>query len=239
MGRDWSAWIDTIETIQYVYHSEELKGVGIDLPELIRLKLELKKINKNRNYWSGLICLNWYDWNAANVLNGFAVTVWSGLICLNWYDWNYMQFLLPTAVYQMSGLICLNWYDWNIRLHNDHHSRLHSRDWSAWIDTIETLSIATDNSNHDKSGLICLNWYDWNSASVGNPHKNVIFTSGLICLNWYDWNLFLCSFTIMQSSRVGIDLPELIRLKPLYRYSPVGNKYTVGIDLPELIRLKQ
>ena len=39
------------------------------------------------------------------------------------------------------------------------------RDWSAWIDTIETQETLNWQIEKSKSGLICLNWYDWNMDS--------------------------------------------------------------------------
>ena len=86
------------------------------------------------------------------------------------------------------------------------------------------------------SGLICLNWYDWNRALV-QMHGTPLPSSGLICLNWYDWNIFhLYRFCMVTC--VGIDLPELIRLKLSPRSISRVINASVGIDLPELIRLK-
>ena len=39
-SRDWSAWIDTIETLETIFNIQlDYSNVGIDLHELIRLKL--------------------------------------------------------------------------------------------------------------------------------------------------------------------------------------------------------
>ena len=62
-SRDWSAWIDTIETTVPFPPERYISPVGIDLPELIRLKLKLKVQYVTDLGMSGLICLNWYDWN--------------------------------------------------------------------------------------------------------------------------------------------------------------------------------
>ena len=43
---------------------------------------------------------------------------------------------------------------------------------------------------------------------------------------------------IKENRRVGIDLPELIRLKPAHKGDRLPILPDVGIDLPELIRLK-
>ena len=138
-SRDWSAWIDTIETSPQLFVPlwSSLR-VGIDLPELIRLKLFYTK--------------TLFRWSCGR------------------------------------------------------------RDWSAWIDTIETPSIFDFFSVFKSSGLICLNWYDWNYSAVQALHLPYL---------------------------VGIDLPELIRLKHTSFYSLNSYLYPVGIDLPELIRLKQ
>ena len=162
-GRDWSAWIDTIETkaltVLYPYSSL----VEIDLHELIRLKL-----------------LNRY--------------------CVYWVE------------ISMSGLICMNWYDWNAGFFHESFLRYTSRDWSAWIDTIETIL------------MIC--------------RKIGLNMSGLICMNWYDWNISSSAHFIITLFRVGIDLHELIRLKQLVfwaddRYFWWGRDWSAWIDTIE------
>ena len=189
---------------------------------------------------SGLICLDWYDWNFLWVENFWYVktgrdwSVWidtiettagisdkssaclmSGLICLDWYDWNVWLFLYtlvaPSIVgidlfglirlklfqgtnefnfnISMSGLICLDWYDWN-HIICCYYIWLHlGRDWSVWIDTIETSF----------KEILVLYFLEM---------------SGLICLDWYDWNQFII-VPLNILIIVGIDLFGLIRLKPL------------------------
>ena len=87
-SRDWSAWIDTIETLHEVLHHEGLVHVGIDLPELIRLK--------QGSQLPPLLCLTCRDWSAwidtietLTTVSLVRLSVRSGLICLNWYDWNF------------------------------------------------------------------------------------------------------------------------------------------------------
>ena len=136
----------------------------------------------------------------------------SGLICLNWYDWNTDFLMQLRSPFDSSGLICLNWYDWNRAIGVDDLTIKSCRDWSAWIDTIETLR-------------------------CGEKLQKPLSRSGLICLNWYDWNLRKASVCVLYAG-VGIDLPELIRLKPDFSVPRISSRYNVGIDLPELIRLK-
>ena len=88
-SRDWSVWIDTIET------SALSQSV-------------VKKLMQ-----SGLICLDWYDWNLIFKIG------------LQWLQ-------------NMSGLICLDWYDWNFMIVSSNIVNEYGRDWSVWIDTIET-----------------------------------------------------------------------------------------------------
>ena len=162
--RDWSAWIDTIET-----------------------------------------------WNKLNIYASTSSS--SGLICMNWYDWNNMISPPYRVLVIQSGLICMNWYDWNTT-HFLYHSLSSSRrDWSAWIDTIETSSsVMLQIMPFNSSGLICMNWYDWNDREY---------------LSWET-----------GVNTVGIDLHELIRLKPCCHDLPIVILIAVGIDLHELIRLK-
>ena len=88
--RDWSVWIDTIETITpSSMVMLDLAQVGIDLFGLIRLKLSSLTSYSGRTITSGLICLDWYDWNYKKYLYHRVKRVNpSGLICLDWYDWN-------------------------------------------------------------------------------------------------------------------------------------------------------
>ena len=64
---DWSAWIDTIETFQFVqwisltYHRRDWSA-WIDTIETSLFCLLIFPVIS----WSGLICLNWYDWNASS-----------------------------------------------------------------------------------------------------------------------------------------------------------------------------
>ena len=125
--RDWSVWIDTIETTQHVALTAAFhEPVGIDLPELIRLKqgyephiwgydascrdwsawidtIETRQLSESPRHVvleSGLICLNWYDWNSQLVKSSFFTSFESGLICLIWYDWNPIS--IPSNSYSTS-----------------------------------------------------------------------------------------------------------------------------------------
>ena len=113
-SRDWSAWIDTIETFSG------------ETPRLIN------------PFSSGLICLNWYDWNLFIKAMSVSEIVVVGI--------------------DLPELIRLKQY---FSIINKTHF-LPRRDWSAWIDTIETSSCKESKVSYYKSGLICLNWYDWN-----------------------------------------------------------------------------
>ena len=140
--RDWSAWIDTIETPAHSSNHFRYNLVGIDLHELIRLKLINPFAIANEFQWSGLICMNWYDWNDFAGKPSFSWILrrdWSA-----WIDtietWHLLQVTVPI---------------------------LRRRDWSAWIDTIETSSsIVFTRYKSKRSGLICMNWYDWNCINV-------------------------------------------------------------------------
>ena len=157
----------------------------------------------------------------------------------------------------------MNWYDWNYVLVLMVFSTISRRDWSAWIDTIETSSEFNSSIiSSTVSGLICMNWYDWNHTqcrvcclctAVGiDLHELIrlkllrdidlafayIPTSGLICMNWYDWNYTLNNILNIIVG-VGIDLHELIRLKRLFHTAFCSLQALVGIDLHELIRLKR
>ena len=163
-GRDWSAWIDTIETKHRHDVTSCVVLVGIDLPELIRLKLSL------------------------------------------------LMFIIFTPIkvgIDLPELIRLKLLLHQLKI----QLKIHRRDWSAWIDTIETAVYPSLVSiSLTLSGLICLNWYDWNSRVIWCFSASTL-ESGLICLNWYDWNLFGLIDAFNSFNWVGIDLPELIRLK--------------------------
>ena len=168
--------------------------VGIDLPELIRLKLRYFRKVKVLSSQSGLICLNWYDWN---------VSVQIPLQVIWW-----------EVGIDLPELIRLK----RVFFFSDRSNFSTSRDWSAWIDTIETIIISSDNLISILSGLICLNWYDWNNVLRYKSDRSS-YRSGLICLNWYDWNNFGNDHSY-HDCNVGIDLPELIRLK-LFKNKPL------------------
>ena len=64
-----------------------------------------------------------------------------------------------------------------------------SRDWSAWIDTIETLSFALSFSSDIPSGRDWSAWIDTiETSKIKMKNISTTILSGLICLNWYDWN---------------------------------------------------
>ena len=120
-SRDWSAWIDTIETLPYIKKVKTDKDVGIDLPELIRLKLFASNAEKT----APLVSRDWSAWidtietfsapqSCALPLSQVGIDLpelirlkhsftsalvsskpRSGLICLNWYDWNFVGYNLP------------------------------------------------------------------------------------------------------------------------------------------------
>ena len=90
--------------------------VGIDLPELIRLK-------RRNNVFLSVTPFPRRDWSA-----------WIDTIETMSFKVNLFIHILP------SGLICLNWYDWNFdEMRVTELLVLQRRDWSAWIDTIETI----------------------------------------------------------------------------------------------------
>ena len=161
--RDWSVWIDTIETPDRIY--------------CLNLESSL----------SGLICLDWYDWNVTNWSTALTIGP-----CRDWSVWIDTIETSPFKYFSTfgllgSGLICLDWYDWN-----------------PWMSS-PNISAPT------ASGLICLDWYDWNDICDGSA-KSYSLRSGLICLNWYDWNSN-CAWLSSPQPMVGIDLSGLIRLK--------------------------
>ena len=186
----------------------------------------------------------------------------SGLICLDWYDWNTIKDNLIELLFALSGLFCLDWYDWNVLSPAPLVLAVISRDWSVWIDTIETwlpgtaskrttivgidlsglirlkrhkFSSNVNTSLHvgiDLSGLIRLKLKDLVIAGGYSSHVGIdLFglirlkpgnsavvgvtngLSGLICLDWYDWNPSTFFNTTSCGVKVGIDLSRFIRLK--------------------------
>ena len=199
---------------------------------------------------SGLICLDWYDWNFLACNPAFTGVVVSGLICLDWYDWN--------QEYPLSIVLVESCRDWSvgidlsglIRLKLYHHlskpSKFYCRDWSVWIDTIETMDHNIILRILIRSGLICLDWYDWNmcffyrarnkcfcrdwsvwidTIETGTSYETrvvPVLMSGLICLDWYDWNAVIAIIIYLWEIQVGIDLSGLIRLKLYETLSPTA-----------------
>ena len=94
-------------------HQQRSLHVGIDLHELIRLKHDWYNGFLYYLYGSGLICMNWYDWNLSVSILFTPSHCRSGLICMNWYDWNIYCSFVRACWVKLSGLICMNWYDWN------------------------------------------------------------------------------------------------------------------------------
>ena len=215
-SRDWSVWIDTIETILTpVLHRSPLYrrdwSVWIDTIETLRFSFW----EPFTYHMSGLICLDWYDWNFLACKPAFTGVVVSGLICLDWYDWNADTELYPYSSLYKSGLICLDWYDWNGSIEKHNHVIVSGRDWSVWIDTIETLM------------YLQMSFVD---------HFVGIDLFGLIRLKLTSMVIHHFNLTI-----VGIDLFGLIRLKPtLYKYREWGKKsrdWSVWIDTIETSRM--
>ena len=140
-SRDWSALIDTIETSTNVWACFWFLNVGRDWSAWIDTIETIQGFSKITNHLlSGLICLNWYDWNMVPVSFSWPWTsrrdwsAWIDTIETLLYNWLQGRDLL-------SGLICLNWYDWNLSQRCSRSTgSTHCRDWSAWIDTIETIS---------------------------------------------------------------------------------------------------
>ena len=137
----------------------------------------------------------------------------SGLICLDWYDWNpwSIPFWWIGDYYvgiDLFGLIRLKPL-FIKRVIPFHKSR---RDWSVWIDTIETV--------HNFYG-------QFSDLRVG------IDLFGLIRLKHKRKRV-----EISQLITVGIDLFGLIRLKLQINLYPAAVPAVVGIDLFGFIRLK-
>ena len=218
--------------------------VGIDLFGLIRLKQRLINTSIDMVILSGLICLDWYDWNMPPLLHQGTLSYESGLICLDWYDWN----IVATPFRFVTERTRRDWSVWidtiETYLHNNvtNHTN-HSRDWSVWIDTIETLvtvaSVPAKNPTVgiDLFGLIrlkprlisavfeefttCRDWSVW-IDTIETMHwlkllKNSIFSRR-------DWSVWIDTIETLvnhtnpiQCRLVGIDLFGLIRLKPCKR----------------------
>ena len=189
----------------------------------------------------------------------------SGLICLDWYDWNVSSlfFELNTEL-NLSGLICLDWYDWNeIGLSTNHQALIYSRDWSVWIDTIETPKTIGNHLCHrvvgidlfglirlkhgrssssfsvrtlvgiDLFGLIRLKlaflrisftWVgkrrDW-SVWIDTIETKRSYAQQWYCMECRDWSVWIDTIETTCHAKsevfydaVGIDLFGLIRLKP-------------------------
>ena len=112
--RDWSAWIDTIETHMCYRTLHHPSLVGIDLPELIRLKLYIPFNN-------GSVFITGRDWSAwIDTIETSCISV-PYFVCTNGRDWSAWIDTIETS--SISGIV------WKVN---------HCRDWSAWIDTIET-----------------------------------------------------------------------------------------------------
>ena len=211
-SRDWSVWIDTIET-----------------SAASNLELHVSSM-------SGLICLDWYDWNGSAHLNPTTT--------------------LPQVGIDLFGLIRLKHRKPRLGFHD-----FAGRDWSVWIDTIETkhsrfpvrwwfhvgvdlfglirlkhITDSTKITGDNGSGLICLDWYDWNS---------ILGSSIVFCNRCRDCSVWIDTIETspvgLPRSRnrvVGIALFGLIRLKPSCGVKLTKEETVVGIDLSGLIRLK-
>ena len=169
--------------------------VGIDLHELIRLKLMIPV-----SFWipgihlSGLICMNWYDWNMIQfcwVLNP------NRTVGIDLHELIRLKPVFLASCHYVNG--CRDWSVWIDTIETTQHVALTAafhepvgidlpelirlkqgyephiwgydascRDWSAWIDTIETSTTLPFNEEHPSSGLIYLNWYDWNNVVVSS-----------------------------------------------------------------------
>ena len=213
-------------------------AVGIDLHELIRLKLNYDNQYHNLLFQSGLICLNWYDWNVCASMKQPACCLLVGIDLPELIRLKPMSLSVSLFIHILSGLICLNWYDWNpVGIYWSSISLI-----GVGIDLPELIRLKLPLKleivviRHSLSGLICLNWYDWNYFPSFREGRCFLW-SGLICLNWYDWNRFQLFLVHLQCLRrdwsAWIDTIET-RCYGLYGFM----FKCVGIDLPELIRLK-
>ena len=213
-SRDWSAWIDTIETFSYGWFWCYLHQVGIDLHELIRLKpLFILNSYIVEHIYVGIDLHELIRLKHSSIKPCQAVLGLSGLICMNWYDWNICS--SPTSFTR--AIVGIDLHEL-IRLKPKLISEFVCitklcRDWSAWIDTIETTI------KHFSSAI---------SAVVGiDLHELIRLKHMIICSLWQRWTC------------VGIDLHELIRLKHRFSHNGFSIYLAVGIDLHELIRLKR
>ena len=158
-SRDWSVWIDTIETPERIAltSAPSCQG-GIDLSELIQLKRGKPVRETPTGVASGLICLDWYDWNLDYISNstetscGRDWSVWIDTIethvVLNWRTLfchvgiDTIETRISTTRYKS----CLQRRDWTVWIDTIETHAVsdwwilfyHRRDWSVWIDTIET-----------------------------------------------------------------------------------------------------
>ena len=213
--RDWSAWIDTIETNIPRRTIEVTIRVGIDLHELIRLK--------QIRWWPGVLLFYSRDWSAwIDTIETSSVEIEFKSRSVSSRDWSAWIDTIETYLPH--------------RLHCLHHT---GRDWSAWIDTIETCAVEKNSKSHYQwSGLICMNWYDWNFMRIPWIHFlcklgrdwsawiDTIETSRMLLYRYQsgwcrDWSAWIDTIetpqienrTIYKNHLVGIDLHELIRLK--------------------------
>ena len=172
--------------MRWLYHAL----VGIDLPELIRLKLSSCSLCRRFILpSSGLICLNWYDWN--DLINSLKFMVIL-LVGIDLPELIRLKLLTGKMVKDCGKS---------------------SRDWSAWIDTIETSLLSFIFTKYlpvgiDLPELIRLKR---NPLRIGKHHVN--------SRDWSVWidtieTFLLFLFNFFYFNLVGIDLPELIRLKP-------------------------
>ena len=211
----------------------------------------------------------------------------SGLICLNWYDWNTLVLVtepsgwtdvgidLPELIrLKQSNGVC-NMVDERI-VGIDLPELIRLKHFKSTFTFLrKTVGIDLPELIRLKLFITCHVHFDWFFVGIDLPelirlkHSKIFYTifiseltSGLICLNWYDWNWYVFHLvrwndccrdwsawidtietiyiikTINHHTVVGIDLPELIRLKPLGNLLLLLHHLKVGIDLPELIRLK-
>ena len=206
--RDWSVWIDTIETQVLKQLIFPPVNVGIDLSELIRLKLRNYFLPNNHLMLVGIVlselirlkqvkvfcCYFWYlfkgrDWSVwIDTIETFPDLCLNMLWCIVGIDlFGLIRLKLrhthdkDSAFLTESGLICLDWYDWNQNFWPKSGKFLSRRDWSVWIDTIETPLVERFAPFLQESGLICLDWYDWKLSKEpqSKSHNRVV---GIISL---------------------------------------------------------
>ena len=156
-GRDWSVWIDTIETVPHKNAVIDAGNVGIDLSGLIRLKQFYLYGLLRTTFVSGLICLDWYDWNEAKL-----PTYWGKYPRRDWSVW-------IDTIETDFGDCCIS-------------SSKKSRDWSVWIDTIETSKLVLFSTTDtqvgiDLSGLIRL--------------KHILWFAAILQVTCRDWSVWI------------------------------------------------